>query len=108
MHPLVMAVRSWTSDVVGVEGESLIRRCFSRINLVIDEEISNSHQLDALDQGPGKLVKAQRVSVLASCLPNSSNSYQFEVRSAESSLLRESRCHQVATALQAELQDFTP
>jgi hypothetical protein len=102
-----MAVQTWTSELDGGEGQELIRRCLTRINLAIDEEISNSHQLYARDQGPGRLVRAQLVSVLARRTSHGSNSFLFEVRSAESSLVKNSRCQEVAKALQAEINITT-
>ena len=99
-----MAVQSWTSELEAEKGQELIRRCMGRLNLAIDEEISNNHQVYARDQGPCRLVRAQLVSVLASCAPQGSNTFVFEVRSAESSLLKNTRCEELAKALQDEIQ----
>lgn len=99
-----MAVLSWSSDLDPALADEQIRLCFTRIDLTIDEEISNGHQLYARDQGPGRLIRAQLVSVLAVRATSSSRVYRFEVRSPESPLIRNSRAQQVATALKAELE----
>ena len=101
-----MAVQCWTSEIEGgvEDGEALIRRCFAHLDLAIDEEISNSHQLFARDQGPGKMVRGEYVSVLASRSSGGGNLVRFEVRSGESSLLRNSHCQQLADALKDVLQ----
>lgn len=101
-----MAVLCWSSDLDPALADDQIRRCFTRLDLAIDEEISNRHQLYARDAGPGKLVGAQLVSVLATRMAGAGPVFRFEVRSPESPLIRNSRCQQVAAALQAELEAF--
>lgn len=102
-----MAVLCWSSDLDPALADAQIRRCFTRVGLAIDEEISNRHQLYARDAGPGKLVGVQLVSVLATRIAGEGPVYCFEVRSSESPLIRNSRCQHVAAALKAELESCT-
>ena len=95
-----MALFKWLATAQQSCLLSLMQDPVGHLGLVIDQSVSNSLQVYAVDSQAGEVSQQTRVKLIASWTDRSGGEFQIEVMSDEPLLLQGTRCERVADALQ--------